>query len=113
VVRACSIVHLHSAAIRLASVRFGASGNLRHSFSAASRCVVFSIMLKILDLAWFVIVAGQTASLRLSVPVFCLGADDVQRAAVNRHLHAASAAELARYVPPDFAEVGARCHRDE
>ena len=61
-------------------------------------------------MAWFVIVAGEAASLELSVPIFRLRANRVQRAAVNRNMHAASAAQLARYVPPDFAEVGARCH---
>jgi hypothetical protein len=109
VARACSIVHLHSWAIRLASVRFGASGNLRQSASAASRCVVFWVMLGLLGLAC-VIVTGEAASLELPVPVFRLAANDVFLAPVNRHLHAASAAQLARYVPPDFAEVGAGCH---
>jgi hypothetical protein len=69
-------------------------------------------MLRLLGLAWFVIVAGQAASLELSVPVFRSGADDVQRAAVNGNMHAASAAELAGDVPPDFAEVDAGCHID-
>jgi hypothetical protein len=69
-------------------------------------------MIGLLGLAWFVIVAGEAALLGLSVPVFRLGADDVQRAAVNGNPHATSAAELARNVPPDFAEVGARCHSD-
>jgi hypothetical protein len=59
-----------------------------------------------------VIVTGEAASLELSVPVFRLGTDDVQRAAVNRNMHAAAAAEFARDVPPDFAEVGAGCHSD-
>jgi hypothetical protein len=66
-------------------------------------------MLGLLGLAC-VIVTGEAASLELSVPVFRLGANDVQRAAVNGNMHAASAAQLARYVPPDFAEVGAGGH---
>ena len=66
-------------------------------------------MLGLLGLAC-VIVTGEAASLGLSVPVFRLGADDVQRATVNRNMHATSAAELAGDVSPDFAEVGAGCH---
>jgi hypothetical protein len=66
-------------------------------------------MLGLLGLAC-VIVTGKAASLELPVPVFRLGADDVQRAAVNRNLNATSTAQFARDVPPDFAEVGAGCH---
>jgi hypothetical protein len=62
-------------------------------------------MIGLFGLAWFVIVAGQTASLELSVPVFRLSANRVQRAAVNRNRLAAVAAQLVDGVTPDFAAV--------
>jgi hypothetical protein len=66
-------------------------------------------MLGLLGLAC-VIVTGEAASLELSVPVFRLSANRVQRAAVNWNRLAAVAAQLVDGVTPDFAEVGAGCH---
>ncbi len=57
-----------------------------------------------------VIVAGETNLLRLSMSIFAMRADDVQRAAVNRLHHATTAAEVTAEVEGNRAEVGAGCH---
>jgi len=73
-------------------VRFGASGNLRQSASAASRFGVFSGTGRLL--LRLVIVAGETNLLSLSMSIFAMRADDVQRAAIDRLHHATTAAEV-------------------